>query len=804
MPNIINIETGDVAHVDDETAMRMMSNGRYRLADDEMINVRAPSGGRYSVGQQHLDTFNRDGGYTGVTSKDVVDRLVHDRNYKSYAGGFTNKLKAFGEGAWSGLTFGLGDVLLEDDATAFRRKELPGYHLAGDIVGTVAPAVLSLGGSLAARGSVAAGKHALKSGARRTVEAVAAGAPGLAARGGIRAAESLGLRTAEAGIGRRIAASTVAGATEGAIQGGVREVGSALRDDEELTAENIFGGMLLGGVVGGAFGGGLSVVSEGIGAGYNAVKKFGGRSGGKPSAESLAAIDAGFTPKKYSKADLKKSAEEIKRSGDIVFDDEVGAKLKASFGADDMPKATDAYIGNLRKLKADAISAMKKKGMWKQGDYNYDSLDFEHGIEDGINTIDDMLDEASVYGRFRNDGTISGAEARDLLAQQQNVYHLGSMLEITGNNVAKRFSRNTQGFFYDAFKKNNLEFMVPVYKMDQDQILKALALNFKQTGAETAAEAEGFAAAIYGWGKNKVTSAAFGLVKNVAVGGVAGGVASGGGLGGAASAAASAVVSAVPVVAAVGLAAKGLRMAYSDPAVGGILVASTAEVLMNTPLFHGDDGPTKAVRTKDAERALRDFAGRVRSSSPAQAAAAAAEATAGMIARQPKMAAVLVDIVQRRLAFLNQIVDREVPMSSGPVQMLLRPPRGSQAAAGRVAEALRSSMTPEYFIQKLLEGRLTPAALEAAQVVFPNAVKKAREYVMMMLAEHGGDEISPRWRRAISQLMASPMEVDTSHVDYLRAMQAPVAPSGQNPQGGGRPVQISSTYTSRMDKALNK
>jgi len=360
-----------------------------------------------------------------------------------------------------------------------------------------------------------------------------------------------------------------------------------------------------------------------------------------------------------------------------------------------------------------------------------------------------------------------------------------------------------------------------VDEMDQDQILKSLVLNFKQTGVATVAEAEGFVGAVFGWAKNKIPGAkaaeavadgaktgglpgaAFGLAKYVVGGGV-GAAAVGGGLGGVASTAASVAASAVPVVAAVGLAAKGLRMVYRDPAVGGILVASTAEVLMNTPLFHGDDGPTKAVRTKDAERALRDFAGRVRSSSPAQAAAAAAEATAGMIARQPKMAAVLVDIVQRRLAFLNQIVDREVPMSSGPVQMLLRPPRGSQAAAGRVAEALRSSMTPEYFIQKLLEGRLTPAALEAAQVVFPNAVKKAREYVMMMLAEHGGDEISPRWRRAISQLMASPMEVDTSHVDYLRAMQAPVAPSGQNPQGGGRPVQISSTYTSRMDKALNK
>lgn len=165
------------------------------------------------------------------------------------------------EGAARGATLGLSDVaatkVLGDDyrkAADERRKVNPLTAGGSEIVGAVAPALLS------------GGETAIASGARLTPAALTARAGNAVERGVMAGARALGYtgESTIARMGARAAALGAQGAVEGAAYGAGKAVSDAALEGTDLTAEKVLSGMghgaLFGGATGAAFGaaGGLA------------------------------------------------------------------------------------------------------------------------------------------------------------------------------------------------------------------------------------------------------------------------------------------------------------------------------------------------------------------------------------------------------------------------------------------------------------------------------------------------------------------------------------------------------------------
>lgn len=152
--------------------------------------------------------------------------------------------RALVESGAAGLTAGLSDLALvglgaDPKAMRTRREEAATYTTAAQIAGAVAPAFVTGGSSLAARGLTGIGRAGLAAG-----EAAGAGVA----------------RTLGGGLGARVAGGVVGGAVEGALFGAGQGVSDAVLNevDPEDFAEKVLAsagtGALLGGVLGGAGG----------------------------------------------------------------------------------------------------------------------------------------------------------------------------------------------------------------------------------------------------------------------------------------------------------------------------------------------------------------------------------------------------------------------------------------------------------------------------------------------------------------------------------------------------------------------
>lgn len=152
-----------------------------------------------------------------------------------------------GMGALSGLTLGLGPGLLASgglvDPKHLEAAQVSPYYMAGDIAGTVAPAILSGGESLLGRGLA------------MTPAGLMGAAGGVAERAiGKVLPEAVGLLGAGASVPVRLAAR---GATEGALISLGHQVGENLVQNKPLAAEAMAAmgdGALFGGLIGGGFG----------------------------------------------------------------------------------------------------------------------------------------------------------------------------------------------------------------------------------------------------------------------------------------------------------------------------------------------------------------------------------------------------------------------------------------------------------------------------------------------------------------------------------------------------------------------
>lgn len=175
----------------------------------------------------------------GYREEETGERILHNQDVaeeEHYTSG-SERLKALGEGALSGLTIGLSDYVLDSEGADKRAQYNPGTRIAGEIAGGLAPAILTGGGTAATSGGSLA----------RLARYTPAGR--LAEVGGNISRGVGGLKGA------------VAGATfEGAVVGGGAEISRAALADDNITVE----GVLASAGLGGAFGAGAGVLSHGL------------------------------------------------------------------------------------------------------------------------------------------------------------------------------------------------------------------------------------------------------------------------------------------------------------------------------------------------------------------------------------------------------------------------------------------------------------------------------------------------------------------------------------------------------------
>ena len=142
------------------------------------------------------------------------------------------KLKTVGEGLGRGLTFGATDYLFGDEDTAARAKFNPGYSMASEFLGALAP--LALTGPVGAAGEAGLGAR------------IAGATPVMQLTRGVESA------VAATGLTGRTA-RVVGGALEGGVWGATGAADHAYLADDPLTVEAVLHGAGYGSLFGGAF-----------------------------------------------------------------------------------------------------------------------------------------------------------------------------------------------------------------------------------------------------------------------------------------------------------------------------------------------------------------------------------------------------------------------------------------------------------------------------------------------------------------------------------------------------------------------
>lgn len=225
--------TGEEHEVGAEEAGRLVQSGRFLVSDDSEVLMTDNVGRTVSVvGSQGIESVLSQGGAYGDPQS------LRFQKFQDEFGGAGQTAIAAGEGVLRGVTLGFSDPLLagtgittEENILA-RQEASPGVAVAGEIVGAVAPALLT------------GGTGAVATAARLTPA-------GRAAMVGTGAARAVG-----GGAARRLAA---AGAIEGAAFSAGNEASRQLLLDEELSGERIFGAAIEGAGIGALAGGALGL-----------------------------------------------------------------------------------------------------------------------------------------------------------------------------------------------------------------------------------------------------------------------------------------------------------------------------------------------------------------------------------------------------------------------------------------------------------------------------------------------------------------------------------------------------------------
>lgn len=267
-------ETGEVRSVTQAELSEGLASDRYAVRSDASIPIVSADGSRSTVtGAEVYDALAG-----GARVED--DQATRDarRQAELVAENADSPVRAAALGAVNGLTWGLADDFIalgsemfggEDfhesrESSRALRELNPGASLAGEIGGTVLPALVTGGTSLAAGGggSLAASLARLTPGGLSAALGNSVGRA-IASRGGGRLAQVMGNM-----------------AVDGAASGAFEAITHANLSDDPLTAERVMSGALFGAVVGGAGGAllhGAGRAVRGVGEGFEALIRQGER-----------------------------------------------------------------------------------------------------------------------------------------------------------------------------------------------------------------------------------------------------------------------------------------------------------------------------------------------------------------------------------------------------------------------------------------------------------------------------------------------------------------------------------------------
>jgi hypothetical protein len=211
------------------------------------VTMISPDGSPITVDDAEVARY-ADAGFRAESTSQGLDRALEENRERAYG---DRAGSAIAGGVARGLSLGLSDVAMRAtgfDMEAAReiRERNPLSSTGGEVLGALAPALLSGGTSAGAQGGV------------RGV--LAATPAGLAAR----AERAITATGAAGGLGTKVATA----AAGGAVEGGIQSVGSYLSDvaleNKELSAEGFVGAMGKGALLGGGVGGTLAGAEKGF------------------------------------------------------------------------------------------------------------------------------------------------------------------------------------------------------------------------------------------------------------------------------------------------------------------------------------------------------------------------------------------------------------------------------------------------------------------------------------------------------------------------------------------------------------
>lgn len=260
---------------------------------------------------------------------------------------------AAGMGAFSGLTLGLGPGVAAAlgflDPNSLSALQETGAYTAGDIAGTVAPAIFSGGESLGLRGLMGS-----------ALRATPAGLMNLAGS----ASERLAGRLLP-GLGR-LGAPAVKMAARGAVEGGLinlgHTVGDSLIQNKPLSAEALWASGVDGALAGGLMGGGLGLVG---GMGQAITERLPSTLGGaaKGTSEKGLGITArriGMTEGEVAAAKEAGGLGETLKNYRSVLDKE-GSGVTYSSGTGAIREAAGRAGGVAEKVRSSVVDALDKE-----------------------------------------------------------------------------------------------------------------------------------------------------------------------------------------------------------------------------------------------------------------------------------------------------------------------------------------------------------------------------------------------------------------------------------------------------------
>lgn len=237
---IVNVKTGQIEPIDNPEEAFLQ--GTHGFNQGEKVNFFNPEDNKlYSADASKAQEF-LESGLRFARPEEVEERRLQ----KEYGEGLGASAKSLGEGVARGLSFGLSDIVLQDldivskEALKERKDRNKALSIGGEVLGSVAPILLSAGTGAAAKGASLAPSALLS-------------------KAGTRLEKELAKKIIKEGAAKKILPKVAAEAAEGSIYGLANLTSEAALGNKELTADNVVANMGMGALLGGGLAASLGI-----------------------------------------------------------------------------------------------------------------------------------------------------------------------------------------------------------------------------------------------------------------------------------------------------------------------------------------------------------------------------------------------------------------------------------------------------------------------------------------------------------------------------------------------------------------